>query len=274
MNMAQSNANILEMKRQSAANAREYKQQILGEINPTQRGLLKQQNGLLWVYRWGWSSPKLVDWAGGSKNRGLSARMLKLGFLNERKCLLAGIKTNLPTKILTLSELGIGEVEKNLSEDIITEYDINPDKINQLTLKHDYIVQSLTANVWDKGGISQFYTPYELDRTSVPGKKLPDAVWIIDNDRYGIEVEISPKRARKLDQFVFSVVQAILDEELDRVIVYVDGDNSLRNYRDHFTVGRSVTGWHKNHAGQWLKQEKMKIPPEIKGKIICKKLVI
>ncbi len=44
----------------------------LGDRSPTEVGQRKIAEALLWEYRWGWSSPQVIDALSGAQRRGLA----------------------------------------------------------------------------------------------------------------------------------------------------------------------------------------------------------
>jgi len=189
----------LAMARQSMAEA---------GISPRTRGVEKQRTALDWIYRWGWTSPSVLDSVAGGVRSSLSSRLVKKGLLKSTKTESGGGLKDIPMQILTLTELGCEEVER-LRDDLI-QYELNPYKIDQTKLRHDQLAQKATIAALNNKSIVDFKTPRELSARSEKNMKQPDVLWILaEGMRMGIEVELSAKWERKLDEFVYSCIKAL-----------------------------------------------------------------
>jgi len=231
-----------------------------------------------WVYRWGWSSPSMIDMTTGASRRGLCAKLVKSNLLIETKTAAGKILEDLPSKIVTLSDDGLAHVEKHKQEQELLDYPLNPYKVNQALLRHDLLSQKATIKNLLGGKIQEFRTPRELAAKSQPGVKQPDVLWINEaGRRIAVEVELTAKFGRKLDDFVWSIVLS-LSQVGDRAplfetcIVVSDSDAIIKRYRSAFRPGATVHRWIKNNQSHWKIDKTLNVPEYIQGKMLWQKI--
>jgi len=231
-----------------------------------------------WVYRWGWSSPSVVDMTTGAARRGLCAKLVKAGLLIETKTAAGKILEDLPSKIVTLSEEGLAYIEKHKEEQELMEYPLNPYRVNQSLLRHDLLAQRATIKNLLEGKIQSFKTPRELSDKSLKGVKQPDVLWVNEaGRRIAAEVELSAKFGRKLDDFVWSIVLSLSQigdraPLFDRCIVVSDSDAIIKRYRAAFRPGATVHRWIKNNQSHWKIDKTLNVPEYIQGKMLWQKI--
>jgi len=244
-------------------------QQKLREAGKSTRAAGKDRalQALIWIYRWGWSSPGLIDALGGAQRRGLCKKLEEAGLVHSVKTKSGQILSDIPSKIVTLTAQGLGEVERKI-EDMI-DYTIDPYRVNQNTLRHDLSVQRATLKNLHSGVITGFSTPAELSAKSQPGVKQPDAIWQQkDGRRIAIELELSAKFDRKLDEFVYRILSSLSEKRFDRVAIISDSPAILRRYKAAFEPGREVCVWKKNERGRWHVTERYEVPGWTKGLVL------
>lgn len=242
--------------------------------SPTQVGREKTHQALDWVYRWGWSSAAVLDGLSGAKRRGLAARLVKRGLLRATRTRSGGALQGVPIFILTLTPLGLIEVEH--LRDSTLDYKLDPYRYNQSLLRHDLLAQEKTLAALRQGKISDFLTEAEFAKRSMPGHKQPDVIWLFhDNKRSGIEIELSAKWGRGLDQFVSACVRALLPGPdshcpLEHIGIFTDSEAIKRRYQAALRVGACYTEWQKDAQGKWVKAGNHEVPPELAGRVICR----
>ena len=157
--------------RQLAA-ARDAARAKLAGRSPRAVGVEKNQAGLRWVYRWGWSSATIIDAIATPGRRGVAARLLKAGLLEAHPCPGAGGIKGVPLQVLTLTPSGVAEVEATISDEGLLPY---PEDGSRLViwrqLRHDIVVQNATATRMTGSRITEYRTPRELAEKSESGKK-------------------------------------------------------------------------------------------------------
>jgi len=231
-----------------------------------------------WIYRWGWSSPSIIDGTTGATRRGLCSKLVRAGLMIETKTAAGRILEDVPSKIVTLSDDGLAYVEKHKEEQELMDYHLNPYKVNQALLRHDLLSQKATLKNLLEGKIQAFLTPRELAAKSQASVKQPDVLWFTEEGRrIAVEVEMSAKFGRKLDDFVWSIVLS-LSQVGDRsplfetCIVVSDSHAIIKRYRAAFRPGATVHRWIKNNQSHWKIDKTLNVPEYIQGKMLWQKI--
>jgi len=246
---------------------------VLKGQSPRTRGAEKQQIALDWIYRWGWTSPKILDLATGGGRTGLAARLVKNKLLRSTKTEAGGSVKGIPIYLLTLTPTGLDEAERH-REDLI-QYELDPYRIDQIKLRHDGLAQTATANGLKSGTITSFRTTRELAAKSEKEVKQPDILWMAANgSRMGVEIELSAKWDRKLDQFILKCIISMSQDahpvnKVDSVILVSDSKAIVKRYSEAFSPGQDLWIWDKNERGFWSQTIKKTVPEWVKGKILC-----
>lgn len=245
-------------------------------ISPRARGAEKTRAALDWIYRWGWASPSVLDLVTDGKRTGLAARLTRQKLINSTRTESGGGVQGIPVHMLTLTAVGLDEVER-MREDLL-HYETDPYRIDQTKLRHDQLAQKATINAIKAGTIQSFKTPNELKAKSEKGVKQPDVLWVDSTgQRIGIEVELSAKWDRKLDQFVMGCLLSMKKNpkepkptDVDSIALVSDSKAILKRYTQAFQPGEKLAIWEKNERGYWTQNKTTTIPDWAKGKIICK----
>ncbi len=241
-------------------------------LNTRQIGEHKQQQALLWIYRWGWSWPTVLEQISGSKNNRLTSRLEKNKLVRTMVPEAAGIK-GIPKKIVVLTERGLQEVERFQKK--LIKYELDPFRIRQTHIRHSALGQQATANML--GPDFAFQTERELAVMSVKNMKQPDILWIMDSKRVAVEIELTSKWDRHLDQFVLSTILSLMPSKqsparFDTVLVLTDSPAIQERYRAQFEPGSKFNHWKKEGAentSKWKISEQYTVPTEIEGKVVC-----
>lgn len=238
------------------------------------RGRIKEERALNWVYRWGWSTPGIIDSWCGAANRNTSTNLVKKGLLKAIETGWDGTK-NRPKKILTLTDLGLSfAVEKAAN---LVKYKGSFSSINLLHLRHYFYAQLMTLNAASNGEIIDFQTEAEFNEKSEKNEKRPDVLWHLPSGEVAaIEVELTEKHGPQLLKFVDdSTMQLYMDEAqtghaplYTRLIIASTSEGILKRYRAVFAPGLETRQPIKNEAGRWVSQPSgWKIPRDIDDKI-------
>lgn len=244
-------------------------------ISPRARGEEKARVALDWIYRWGWSSPAILDLVTGGNRTGLSARLVRRKLVASTKTASGGGAKGVPIYMLTLTTQGLEEVERFREE--LVRYELDPYRIDQSKLRHDHISQKATGESLKNGAIKDFRTPNELASQSAKGIKQPDVLWLrTDGQRMGIEVELTAKWDRKLDQFVMACLHSLQKSsdaskpnEVDEVAIVTDSMAILKRYTKAFEPGERLPRWTKNERGLWVQKDVIEVPAWVEGKVVC-----
>lgn len=247
-------------------------------------GRARAGRALEWVYRWGWTTPSLIDRFFGNPNRrGLAARLVKKGLLIETACATWGDARGTPAKFMTLSEIGISEVEKNLldANDLIN-YQRDPFKYRQSLFKHGFLAQLATLQQLQAGKILDYKTESMAAMASQAGVKQHDVIWITEKTQLGIEVELTAKWDRKLDMFIAGSLKSLglirygtpiqEEQKVSSIILLTDSDAIAKRYAYAFKSGNTIPFWSKNKYGKYETNQSLEIPDKITGKFLVKKI--
>lgn len=241
-------------------------------LSTRQIGEFKQQQALQWIYLWGWSWPCVLEQICGCKNKRLTSQLLKKKLITTLVPEAAGMK-GVPRKIIVLSERGLQEVERFQKE--LIKYELDPFRIRQTHIRHSALAQQATANMLKPG--FEFQTERQLAAMSVKNMKQPDILWIIDGKRVAVEVELTSKWDRHLDQFVLSTILSLTESEqtparFDTVLVLTDIPAIQERYSAQFKPGQTFNAWEKEgtkNTGKWKISDQYMISHEFDGKVVC-----
>lgn len=256
----------METVHKATAQARMKRARDAAKLNgksPTARGKEKMNAALNWVYRWGSTSSTLIDLVGGAQGRGLAARLVRQGLLARTRTESGGGLANIPIAILTLTELGLQEAERRSDE--LLQYDLDPYKVRQVQLRHDYLAQWYTVLALQAGKITDFLTERQLVQRSAANLKQPDVVWLNEERRTAVEIELSAKWGRNLDQFVYASILSLLNKQdkprlFDSLGIFSDSPAILRRYQAAFAPGAKLRTWEKDGQRRWVINSELSVP--------------
>lgn len=247
--------------------------QVAKARSPRQAGVEKAAQALTWIYRWGWSSSKIIGLVAKDNFNGLAARLERTGYLKKTKTEAGGGVKDIPVFMFTLTPKGVAEVERHLtSEAELLQYNINPLRIRQALLRHDHIAQYITIRNILKSNIDGYLTQRELLAKSELNVKQPDVIWLKDGKQIGVEVELSGKWKRDLDNFVRSCVTALSTERFSHIFLFSDSAAVLERYKKAFKAGATIGIWERDETRHWHKVGSETVPPSAETKILCQKI--
>ncbi len=192
--------------------------------NPTEIGKSNLLKILLLIYRWGYTSPTIAQIFLGITRGGYLQKLTDQGFLRKVKT-----ESGNPKFIYTLTGTGLAEAERHSSNQV--QYvEIDPYRINQQLLRHNLIAQEITINSLLAGVIDDYQSERMLSIQDKPGQKRVDACWLKSIVKIGIEIELSKKWDRKLDEFVGGVISAIENNIYSQFIIFSDSPAIIAAY--------------------------------------------
>ena len=246
--------------------------------SPRQAGLEKARQALDWVYRWGYSSASVLDSLSGAKRRGLSARLVKQGLLKSTRTESGGAVKGVPQAILTLTPLGLSDVER--WRESLLPYELDAYRYRQDQLRHYMLAQMATAKGLADGRLGGFATEKELAERSAAGVKQPDVLWYLPGgNTIGVEVELSAKWGRDLDMFVLACLNAIqrdndgVPTRFNQVAVASDSPAILKRYKAAFAPGATYGLWQKDARSRWEKVGTRQVPQWAKERMQWQQLM-
>jgi hypothetical protein len=239
--------------------------------NSIEVGRIKELSALLWIYRWGWSWPELLDLVGGSKGSGLARRLEKNNLLISMTPQAAGLKDT-PKKALILTKEGLNEATKQ--SEMLLRYALDIYKLRQTHFRHDVFCQRATAKKMACTPNFSFMTEREMAAQSQPDMKQPDILWMEDGVKTAIEVELTAKWERDLDQFVLGTLKSLnatadSPARFDRMFLFTDAPAIKTRYEAAFKSGAKLAVWGKNDQGKWAVQKTLTVPEWTKEKVQC-----
>lgn len=229
--------------------------EALGGQSPRARGAEKQAAALRWLYRWGWSSPTTTDLVASPNRRGVARRLIEKGLADEHHSPAGSGVRGAPASVLTLTDDGRAEVEAVIDEGGLLRYQ-GAKAIRWPQLRHDALVQRATARAMNDGSITGYQTPAEIAERSDAGTKHPDAVWHVESgEAWAIELELTAKWDRRLDQFALGLLGAIAKRgPYDRAVILSHSPALLQRYRTALKPGATLHRWEKDSRGHWHRQ--------------------
>lgn len=251
--------------------ARSAAKVTLAGKTPRDFGEEKTKKVLNWIYRWGWASPGTIEKIGGAQRTGLTTRLIKNKLVMKIRSASGGGVKGVPIYLVTLTKLGVEMHERNEKNSI--GYEIDPYKINQNMLRHDQLAQTKTLEKLENKIIVEYKTERELAALSLADVKQPDIIWINSNNkRIAVEIELSQKRKRELDEFVRKTCLSLIAKldkpsRFDFVFIYSDSQAILDNYNEAFEIGKETNKWEKDETRHFKVNGFFTIPESIDGKI-------
>lgn len=256
------------------AKAQAASQAQLAGKSPRTAGLDRAEKALQWIYRWGWTTPTVLELAMNSTGRsGLGNRLVKSGLLVRTPTPSGGINQT-PSCILTLSRSGL-EHATALATTLLP-YELNPLRIKSSTINHSETIQRLTASkLWfwtNESGATSYLTEKELSLDKKPGEKIPDVMWNLEFETLGkprqnvaVEIELSAKWGHELDTFVYLSLRQISKngpQNYDAIEIYSTSPAILQRYKKAFEPGQMLPTWVKEpgKTGRWTQGSPVKIP--------------
>lgn len=221
-----------------------------------------------WIYRWGYSSATSVQQLLDRTAAGYAQKLARQGWLQA-----VNTESGTPKCYFTLSELGLQEAERH-AEVLLRYQEVEPFRVNQKLIRHNLIGQHATINAMLTGLAVDYLTERMIIQAgNKPGEKTPDVVWITTSGlRVGVEVELSAKWERDLDQFVLGVIRALSSKndkpaKYDRFAIITDSPAIKKRYNDAFQPDTTLPLWKKDDRQHWVIDKTNKVPDWVIGKI-------
>lgn len=235
--------------------------QYLNGVSPRARGLQKQNTVLDWVYRWGHSTADVIRQVSGQQANGYAKRLAEKGLLKATKTV-----TGSPKLYFTLTEAGLQDVERR-AYDLYNYPELDQYRVNQQQIRHYLLAQRATMNALDTDQIDDFLTERMTHEADTAGKKRPDVTWLLpDESRWGIEIELSAKWERRLDQFVYDIYRALAQGSYSRFCVVTDSEAIQHRYEEAFCQA-SIPIWGKDSRGRWERNNEVELPDWLRDRV-------
>ncbi len=223
----------------------------LGDETPQERCLTNRRIAVDWIYRFGFTSSQVLRQCLNKESSGWASVAVARGLLRSTRT-----ESGVPPVIYTLSETGL-ELAHHHATRLLPYAEIDPYRVNQAKIRHDLLVQKLTITALREEVITKVSTERELNEGDQRGQKRADAIWHLpDGRRLGIEMELSAKWERKLDEFICGVASALDPERgpdrLDGFSIITDSEAICKRYRQAMRPGEPMRRWKKSARQHWV----------------------
>jgi len=234
---------------------------------PRELGHERTLAALRWVYLFGWSSAALLEQLVNTNRGGLGARLVRQGLLKKHLSPAGGGIKDAPLAVLTLTQWG---------EEYVCRYAEHEEDLHQYSptvgwaqLRHDCIVQRLAIEALaNAAGPIRIESDSETRSKGRKGK-IHDLV-LVENLGDGkrmrtlVEVELTQKKGRELDNFVMGCCNSMLRAEAlgQEVVLHLYSDSAalLRHYKQRLAANAQFKSWKRNTSGHWVEDKDWEVP--------------
>lgn len=236
---------------------------ILGDLRPSQKYSREdaEYNILEWLLEWGFSTSRILIIRGNTNKYHLD-RLYKNQFLSKKET-----AYGYPKFFYSLDVEGGYKLAEKLGT--IRGSCRNFDWINSETITRYLMIQRLTLQSIER--LSSFVTPKHYFSK---GMKQPDCIWIAQNQRIGIALELETRNYMDFDDFMLMIVKCLDGDhnnilKLDHFIIFSTENWLVENFRHAFQRknDQPLNIWGHNEEGKWGVISKVKIPFTILSKI-------
>ena len=228
--------------------------------SPRKISLESRMTIINWIYFWGYTSSSIIQDRLGKSSGGYGNKLAAQGWLNATKT-----ESGIPRVYFTLTEMGLQEAER-FAPELYRYPESDPYKVNQKLLRHNLLAQKITVEAIRTGLVSSFETERMFAQDGdKSGVKRPDVVLVTTNNlRIGIEVELSAKWSRDLDDFVLGILRALdtstHKSHYSRFTVASDSPAIIDRYKKAMVPGARLNIWVKNQRNHWVVDKTISVP--------------
>jgi len=212
-------------------------------ITPQQASSTKIKTALQWLLLCHYSTEANVRRKLGISETGYLAQLQKKGLVRAVQA--PSIRCN---KVYMLTEDGLAKA-LSLSEELV-DYDTDSGSIVHRLVKHQLAVQQAILAL---PNITEFRPERLIHEADLSGKKRPDALVrtaATQGHWAALEVELTPKRGRDLDQALLANVQSIVNRCCVAVLYVTNIQGIISCYRGH--LDRPLPLWIREPGtGRW-----------------------
>lgn len=217
--------------------------------NSRSAGWERETSVLQWLLRHHVSTPKLLTRVAGSRRRGYVTRLERRGLV--KRIPWASIHGR---HLVVLTEIGVAESLARTGEDV--PYDLRADRAYRPQIVHALAGQAAVLEHWNT--LTGYRPERLMGEPDQSGSKRPDALIEIEGQWLGVEVELSPKSGRDLDDALQASAAMIDAGEVHGVLWYFISAATATRYRD--TYQRPIARWTKDaENGKWRKQDSKRV---------------
>lgn len=214
------------------------------ETDPAKQGEANKRKALGWVYMWGYSTAPLIQLLLRHQGMSWTTGAVKNGWLRK-----TGMTARERVKVLTLTGQGLAWVEER-ADKLFKYSELEPHRISPQKIWHNLFAQRMTILAGRAGEAVACMTERQLAAKSVRGDKQPDALWIDkEQNRIGVEIELTAKWDQRFDEFVSSIIAALSPDgegrpaRFQKFIVITTSKAIATRYEAGFQPGARVRVW-------------------------------
>ena len=231
----------------------------LGGETPQERSIKNRMTAVDWIYRFGFTSAQVLRLCLNKQSSNWASIAVNRGLLRSTKT-----ESGVPGVIYTLAGPGLELAERH-SPKLLPYPELDPYRVNQATIRHNLLVQEMTIKAISSKKIVRVTTEKEWNSGDQRGHKRPDAIWHFANgQRTGIEMELSAKWDRKLDEFIVGIAAALNaespEDRLDDFAIITDSEAIAQRYRQAMQPGATLRHWRKNDRHHWEVESQAQVP--------------
>lgn len=228
-------------------------------VTPHQAGRRKREAALSWILHCDYSTEAILRQKLGIAETGYAAELARKGLLQIVQT--PAIRGN---RIYKLTDDGLSMALSRVDD--LVDYDTDPLQIRHQLIKHSLAVQTAVLAL---PRVTRFLPERLIEMPSTPGGKRPDALIETESARgvwFAVEVELTPKRGRILDQTMLSILQAIEAGRYAGVVYVTNIPGIVKAYQAHLNA--PITTWARDpKSGRWYAQEKITFPERIRSRV-------
>jgi hypothetical protein len=175
---------------------------------------------------------------------GYALRLVRNGYIKQ-----VDLPSTHLSPLFMLTELGLQEAEK--IETRHHHYDVNPSSIKQQIVRHNLAIQQAILVV---PGVLSYSTEAMFDEKDIFDAKRPDALFEIEGFegyKIALEVELSEKRGRELEQAIHRHVNSLTQNKYHGVIYVTNNPSIAEKYEARLSY--PINTWRKNSNGSWVR---------------------
>lgn len=193
--------------------------------NPRERSYENETRLISWIYRWGFSTTRILHEIQGVIRSSTIPTIERQGKIVRERT----IFKSLPL-VYKLTSQGVMVAESRLDENF--EYqELTKEKVVTSHFFHDLFTQALTVVGVARGVCVDFATPRMTGLAGKEDKKIPDVVWVNSAGlAFAVEVEVNQKWAEKLDNFFGRIIESIESGEIHECLIVTPSKATARNY--------------------------------------------
>jgi len=223
--------------------------------NNRRLGQLRLYSALDWCFRWQFTTAEQIAALLTSRDR----RHYRWLASWERHGLIRRTPTLSPIarEIITLTPFGVTTLQSALGnigdDELLLRYQHDVSRINLNNLTHSIAVQMAVLLLVGANKIDRYATEHELSQISRKGVKQPDAILgNSENVHIALEVELTPKNRRLLDQAIAANLNLIRNKEATGVW-YVSHLRSILDRIQNLLDSGEISVWERDNQYKWSK---------------------